>query len=850
MIKKIILRVIVFIVVSVGTALFINKLNNANLDSVSREMEEPVLPLVYCEFEDKVINLMSGYTQVMSTSLMRDGIVPVNSDYGVDVLVDDESGYGSSYSYELRSIAGDSLVEKGDIEGGSPKNGYMEYKVRFRMDMRENQEYVLVFIITNEQGESARYYTRVVNLSEQYAKKILDYVMDFHNTTFIKKVNEDEGNLVYDNLKMTGGSSDYDLSHVDLNSSYDMVSWGGLNPIIVTGIVPTITEIDNGYAVVRLSYVMESMNGGISHYFNVDEYYSAVYDKNTQKVELLAFDRYQESFFDEGYINKDRNCLSMGVSGEQNVEYASSSDNKKVAFVKEGQLWYYDYSNAVLTSVFSFPQGNYSDIRMMNTNLDINIADMDDDGNIYFVVYGYMSRGKHEGKNGISLYYFTSSDSVIQEKFFAECDESFNVMHQETGRFTYYDKEKNYFYYLLDGAIYEVDLENMSQNTMVFGIPSGKYIISENRKIVAYPNSDADADVTEIIIRNFETGQEFVESGSSQDRYLALGFVGNDLIFGVADRNDVIISSNGEAILPLNKLFIVEPGGEIIKEYSKNGIYIMNAIVQEDTIYLNRAVKKNNFFEDTEADFISYKHETDKGSMTLAYNYDAYAMNQLDIVFPSDIYISDSTEYVMTKSKDAENYKELKVETDTRGNAFYVFNNSGYQGEYGSAGRSILAVTAGGSGLVADSNGNTIYRSLEATGYNTVADDIDEYPCKNVNDTLMTCAYMCIKYIDGRVEYQDVMACESWENAFSEYTLGVGINISGIDLSTALYFLDRDVPFAAKINDGRYVLVISYNSTHIRYYDPMLDEEVKVTRDAFEDAMSMHSNTMYTYTSQ
>ena len=100
------------------------------------------------------------------------------------------------------------------------------------------------------------------------------------------------------------------------------------------------------------------------------------------------------------------------------------------------------------------------------------------------------------------------------------------------------------------------------------------------------------------------------------------------------------------------------------------------------------------------------------------------------------------------------------------------------------------------------------------------------------------------------VTVAQVLACESWEDAFEEYTYGVGMNVSGIDLQTALYFLDRDVPFAACIDDGRYVLVISYNSTHIRYYDPIEGGEIKVTRDAFEDSLSKQSNTIYTYTSQ
>ena len=53
-----------------------------------------------------------------------------------------------------------------------------------------------------------------------------------------------------------------------------------------------------------------------------------------------------------------------------------------------------------------------------------------------------------------------------------------------------------------------------------------------------------------------------------------------------------------------------------------------------------------------------------------------------------------------------------------------------------------------------------------------------------------------------------------------------------------------------KLDDGRYVLVISYNSTHIRYYDPVLGAEVKVTRKAFENSLSLQSNTMYTFSVQ
>ena len=129
--KRFLIKALVFIAVAVGTAFLVNQINNRGLNRVSSELDEPTLPYVYLEFDGKVINRTCGYTQVMSTSLMRDGIVPLNSDHGVKVLVDNEGAYGETFTYELRSIAGDSLVERGDAAAGSVEEGRKSYTVNF-----------------------------------------------------------------------------------------------------------------------------------------------------------------------------------------------------------------------------------------------------------------------------------------------------------------------------------------------------------------------------------------------------------------------------------------------------------------------------------------------------------------------------------------------------------------------------------------------------------------------------------------------------------------------------------------------------------------------------------------------
>ena len=59
--------------------------------------------------------------------------------------------------------------------------------------------------------------------------------------------------------------------------------------------------------------------------------------------------------------------------------------------------------------------------------------------------------------------------------------------------------------------------------------------------------------------------------------------------------------------------------------------------------------------------------------------YDSYAWNILDIVFPSNFYLSDTASYRKTKYGRAEAYKDMQVETQTRDGAYYVFDMRGIQ---------------------------------------------------------------------------------------------------------------------------------------------------------------------------
>ena len=114
-------------------------------------------------------------------------------------------------------------------------------------------------------------------------------------------------------------------------------------------------------------------------------------------------------------------------------------------------------------------------------------------------------------------------------------------------------------------------------------------------------------------------------------------------------------------------------------------------------------------------------------------------------------------------------------------------------------------------------------------------------------ETFAACNYMCILASGLNPDYEEVREAGDWGKAFSLYSEEImGVNISGVKLDTAVGYLSKGCPFAARIED-KYVLVVSYNADFIRYYDPIEGEEKRVQRYAFQLKCDAAGNEFYSY---
>jgi hypothetical protein len=106
---------------------------------------------------------------------------------------------------------------------------------------------------------------------------------------------------------------------------------------------------------------------------------------------------------------------------------------------------------------------------------------------------------------------------------------------------------------------------------------------------------------------------------------------------------------------------------------------------------------------------------------------------------------------------------------------------------------------------------------------------------------------MTLTYQGITLDYEELSAYDNPVEALTALGKYEAADISGISLDMLLSYVSDGIPVISRIDDGRYVLVVSYNSEAVRYYDPVIDDEVRVSRQEYESSMEKGNNELYTY---
>ena len=597
-VKNAVVHVLVLLLVFIGAVVLFEKLINQSTPNSAQDMENSTFPLVYMQNKGVSYNCLHGYAYEMDVTNIRDTVTVLGDSHELDIQIQPFSSNVESVSYEVLSLDGTESLENTKVVQLTEESNYLTATLNIQNNMLLNQEYILKLQVTAG-GRDVYFYTRLLLEDGLHLEAYLNFVSGFYE----KCVNKTDEATLGSAVEPDETTDQKDtLAEMDIHSSVNRLMWGNLNPQIFYKPTPSLVDINGTTASFVLDYRISAINSeGTTELYNVKEFYRLRYTDT--RVFLLDFTRSTDEIFSaEGTVINSKG-INLGVTS-QNVEFAIDEKSKVAAFVQEDELWTYQINAGRMTRVFGFPQKENMDYRDFYEKNNIKILRVDSDGNVWFCVSGYMNRGRHEGENGIAVYYYEDASATVEEILFVKTMESYDMLKLDIGALAYITENAQDFYLLLQGMIYRIDLTTREYERVVDGVNTECYTVSESNRYVAWLKEGARYDSQTLYRMDLETGAVQDITCDADDRIRPVAFMGEDLVYGVAHTSDMDMTHEGSELFPMYRLTIVGSDGEERKNYEPGNAYVLSVEQSENMLVLSRVTRTENGYEETTEDHI------------------------------------------------------------------------------------------------------------------------------------------------------------------------------------------------------------------------------------------------------
>ena len=597
-VKNAVVHVLVLLLVFIGAVVLFEKLINQPTPNSAQDMENSTFPLVYMQNKGVSYNCLHGYAYEMDVTNIRDTVTVLGDSHELDIQIQPFSSNVESVSYEVLSLDGTESLENTKVVQLTEESNYLTATLNIQNNMLLNQEYILKLQVTAG-GRDVYFYTRLLLEDGLHLEAYLNFVSGFYEKCVNKTDEATLGSAVEPDETTDQKNT---LAEMDIHSSVNRLMWGSLNPQIFYKPTPSLVDINGTTASFVLDYRISAINSeGMTELYNVKEFYRLRYTDT--RVFLLDFTRSTDEIFSaEGTVINSKG-INLGVTS-QNVEFAIDEKSKVAAFVQEDELWTYQINAGRMTRVFGFPQKENMDYRDFYEKNNIKILRVDSDGNVWFCVSGYMNRGRHEGENGIAVYYYEDASATVEEILFVKTMESYDMLKLDIGSLAYITENAQDFYLLLQGMIYRIDLTTREYERVVDGVNTECYTVSESNRYVAWLKEGARYDSQTLYRMDLETGAVQEITCDADDRIRPVAFIGEDLVYGVAHTSDMDMTHEGSELFPMYRLTIVGSDGEERKNYEPGNAYVLSVEQSENMLVLSRVTRTENGYEETTEDHI------------------------------------------------------------------------------------------------------------------------------------------------------------------------------------------------------------------------------------------------------
>ena len=472
------------------------------------------------------------------------------------------------------------------------------------------------------------------------------------------------------------------------------------------------------------------------------------------------------------------------------------------------------------------------DERAFPDDRNFKILQVDEAGNVFFMVYGYISSGRRQGYCGAQLYFYDGSANTVEELAFIPSGKSPEILKAQIDQLAYING-KYELYLFLNDQICCVHLDSQTVDITAENLSMDSCSVSESNRMIAWQSGERYASES-LILMNLSTGEQTRIEAGSGNYILPLGFMGEDIVYGIARQADITRDDTGAMVFPMYQVKIQDESGELLMTYEKEGYYVTGCEMSGNQIILSRVER------DAQGDYVTAEDDQIVSSQTEAKRTNTIITvptenddrlteiqlrsgiktGQLKVLTPGEVLYEGSRQVDLPPSQET-------VEL------YYVYSPDG-EVTFAATPREAIERAEESSGSVTARGGFYIWRAERLHTSNQImaiegtAADEERSSLEVCLDVILT--YEGVTRNTGYLLEQGKTVAEILQENLENVQV---LELTGCSLSSVLYYPDREIPVLALLEDGNAVLITGFNERNVVLMDPQTGQ---VSRMGLNDA--------------
>ena len=416
----------------------------------------------------------------------------------------------------------------------------------------------------------------------------------------------------------------------------------------------------------------------------------------------------------------------------------------------------------------------------------------------------------------------------MEELAFIPSTKSPEIFEAELERLAYING-KNELYLLMNNQINCVNLDRQTVDVIAENMSGDTYQVSDSNRMIVWQNEGKKYASSSLTLMNLNSGEQMKIEAGSGNYIMPLGFMGEDVIYGVARQSDVILDDTGTMIFPMFQVRIQDENGKVLKTYEKDGFYTTDCSINGNQINLSRVEKdgEGNYAAAPNDQIVSGAAEVVKSNKVITIPVDdCETITEIQMKSAPD---SKKLKRLTPKEVLYEGSREIQLpQAEQPMESYYVYGPDGEVAILSTAGEAIsLAYEI--SGTVTGESGAYVWRKDKINTKNQIM-AIEASPVTEDKNSLAVCLDTILAY-EGIMRNSEYMLTQgkTVQEVLQENLENVQVlDLSGCTLDSVLYYPDREIPVLAMLGDGNAVLIIGFNEKNVVLMNPETDKVYKM----------------------